>query len=75
MTMTVKEIVEKHLKENGFDGLYNEYTEDCGCSLGDDFMECEVIHPKCTPGYKHSGDEEFDYYIMPHKSVEEPKDE
>ena len=31
---TVKEIVEKFLREKGYDGLYNDDIE-CGCHLGD----------------------------------------
>jgi hypothetical protein len=34
--MTVKEIIVKYLKENGFDGLY---SDNCGC-LVNDLMPC-----------------------------------
>jgi hypothetical protein len=47
--MTVREIVAKYLKDNGYDGLYcDAYFCDCGI---DDLMsgsECS----ECIPGYK-----------------------
>jgi hypothetical protein len=46
--MTVIEIVEKYLKENGFDGLHGH---DCWCKLPD-LMPCdESCALSCTPGY------------------------
>ena len=48
--MNVKEIVEKYLKENKYDGLAGD---DCGCSF-DDFMICESnMCQDCVPGYKN----------------------
>jgi len=46
--MTVRDIIEKYLKENKYDGLFNSDNE-CSCNLSDlipcgcndDFMECE----------------------------------
>jgi len=54
--MTTKEIVEKHLWENGYDGLYSDsehFGEDgCGCYLGDLFpcdpQWCDIL--ECRPG-------------------------
>ena len=48
--MTVKEIVEKYLRDNGYEGLCNPDNE-CGCPL-DDLMSCsgEYVGP-CEPGY------------------------
>lgn len=49
--MTVKEIVEKHLQENGYDGLY--YPEECGCKVGN-LMPCIAFggsQAGCLPGY------------------------
>lgn len=48
--MDVKEIVEKYLKEYGYDGLYSPHIE-CGCKVGD-LMPCgfDVIE-SCKPGY------------------------
>jgi len=61
--MTVKEIVEAYLKENGFDGLAGF---DCGCNF-DDLMDCAFNCDHCEPGYLHPGDEDYDYYIRTHK--------
>ena len=50
--MTIEVIIEKYLKDNGFDGLCDPALE-CGCGL-DDFMPCGgegVID--CQPAYKH----------------------
>ena len=50
--MDVKDVLEKWLGENGYDGLVN--TEGpCGCSIGDDFIECDALCPECEPAYKH----------------------
>lgn len=37
--MTVKEIIENYLKENGYEGLYNEDC-DCECHVGYIMREC-----------------------------------
>ncbi len=58
--MTVKEILETYLKENGYDGLYNNYGlqnddgEECGCFcfLEKYFCLCDDISPDCKPGIK-----------------------
>lgn len=42
------QIVEKYLKENGFDGLY---SDECGCELSD-LAPCESMSDECHPGYK-----------------------
>ena len=46
--MNVKQIVEKYLRENGYDGLY---TDECGCCL-DDLMPCDEFCLDCIAGYK-----------------------
>jgi len=48
--MTVKDIVEKYLRENGYGGLFEEYGE-CGCELGD-LAPCGDMNEKCQAGYK-----------------------
>lgn len=51
--MKVREIVENHLKEKGFDGLYRD---DCwGCYAGNLFplAKCFDRYANCSPGYKH----------------------
>ena len=49
--MNVKEIIEKYLKDNGFDGLCNSDSE-CGCDL-EDLMPCDNECGDCEPAYKH----------------------
>jgi len=53
--MTVIEIIEKYLKENGYDGLYNERYE-CGCEIGD-LAPCGEIGTDCKAGYKRPCEE------------------
>jgi len=51
--MTCKEIIEKHLKDNGFDGLVHLDTE-CGCHMGDAGLAlCDHFETGCEPAYKH----------------------
>ncbi len=47
--MTVNQIVQKFLEENGFDGLFNEEI-DCACKL-DDLIPCDYLDNNCTVGY------------------------
>lgn len=60
MNKTVIEMVKRYLIDNGFDGLYNEDLG-CGCELAD-LEPCGEIRSDCTAGYKHQGDEEYDFY-------------
>ena len=46
--MDLQEITEKYLKENGFDGLYND--GECACKVGD-LMPCGNPSPLCSAGY------------------------
>lgn len=48
--MTVKEIIIKYLKENGYDGLCSPEFE-CGCEI-DDFYPCDALNGECEAGYK-----------------------
>ena len=57
--MNIKEIVEKYLRENGFDGLVSEDYE-CGCEL-DDLMPCSEFNSDCQPGYKYKPDPDGEY--------------
>ncbi len=53
-TMNVYDIVQKYLKDNGYDGLY---AEECGCIL-EDLMPCDgdcAFH--CEPGYRMEKEE------------------
>lgn len=47
--LDVIEIVVKHLKREGFDGLYSS-CGDCACKL-DDLAPCANIQGDCTAGY------------------------
>jgi len=55
--MTVKEIVEKHLKENGYDGLYDP-NDPCGCPIDALFLCDNPGCIDCEPGYKCRMDED-----------------
>jgi hypothetical protein len=48
--MTVREIITKYLKDNGYDGLC---CEDCGCEV-EDLAPCCIGENfiDCRPGYK-----------------------
>ncbi len=47
--MTVIKIVEQYLRQNGYDGLYNENGE-CACKT-DGLVPCEQIGDDCCAGY------------------------
>ena len=61
--MKTIDIVIKYLKENGFDGLVDEYG-DCGCDLSD-LMPCDgESFSECHVGYKVQCDcGDHDYHI------------
>ncbi len=63
----VAEIVEKWLRENGYDGLY--HCSMCGCHV-DDLMPCcgDSIN-RCQPGIEMVCDcgEDCDFHIGPKK--------
>lgn len=48
--MTIQEILEKWLDENGYDGLCNVDLE-CGCWIGD-LMPCDCPSCDCEAGHK-----------------------
>lgn len=48
--LNVKEIVNEHLKANGYGGLYN-WDGECGCEVGD-LAPCGELQQDCVPGYK-----------------------
>jgi hypothetical protein len=52
--MNAKEIVEKYLKDNGYDGLCNS-REACGCRINDLFP-CESDFSQCRAGHKFVND-------------------
>ena len=58
MQPTVRDIVESHLRANGFDGLANSEIE-CGCIVGD-LMPCGSPDPcECIVGRNTGTDDEF----------------
>ena len=58
--MTVREIVARYLRANGFDGLYNDVG--CGCDLSD-LMPCDGPSDMCEPSFRtycpNCGDDVF----------------
>jgi hypothetical protein len=48
--MTVKDIIEKYLRENGVEG--GLAGEDCGCGIDDLAPCCEPIPAECVPAYR-----------------------
>jgi len=48
--MNVKAIIEKYLKENDYDGLYNSWR-DCACNLSELFR-CHAVCIDCQPGIR-----------------------
>lgn len=46
---SIYEIVIDHLREHGFDGLYNG-DDECACKI-DDLAPCDCSPLRCTPGY------------------------
>lgn len=72
MTLTVIEIIKKHLIDNNFDGLVKpvSFGEDpdahygCGCELND-LQPCGSDFSQCKPGYKYKDpDNEFEFLIF-----------
>jgi len=53
--MTVKEIIIKYLKENGYGGLCHTGGE-CCCKV-EGLFPCEALHENCETGYKKLCDE------------------
>ncbi len=49
--MTVQEIIENYLKENGFKGLVDGFL-DCGCNLVDLFPCGDGCALLCEPAYR-----------------------
>ena len=56
MNDKLREYIEKGLKDDGYDGLYNEAIE-CGCGIDDlmpcqDAPSCDGFPEECEPAYK-----------------------
>lgn len=68
--MTIKAIIEQHLIDGGFDGLWNRHGT-CACKL-DDLFPCDchgLSIIECAPGFFAEcdcGDEcEYEFHIGP----------
>jgi hypothetical protein len=60
--MNCTDIIKQHIKENGFDGLYNCEGE-CGCIMSD-IAPCDRIETDtCHPGYLQADKEEYDFML------------
>ena len=69
-TPTVKSILIEYLRNHGYDGLYNAWSE-CGCDL-EDFIPCGEIYECCRAGYRGPctcGD--CDFHISPERQTNE----
>ena len=67
---TLRDIIADWLKQQGFDGLYDDPLRGrgCGCGLGDDFMPCDGDTAwYCRPGYKGPATDGNDGTIGPAK--------
>lgn len=58
--MTVLDIVEQYLKDNGYDGLCDD--DECGCVLGD-LAPCCSYFSECMPAYNHGPSEDYDHTL------------
>jgi hypothetical protein len=60
--MKVKDFIEKHIKDTGYDGLY--VAGECSCTI-DNLMPCGDMNAECEFGYKVkcNGCSDFDYCI------------
>jgi hypothetical protein len=56
-------IIEKYLKDNGYDGLCKE---DCGCKL-DDLAPCGIDYSNCVPAYLQPDKGEYDFMMGENK--------
>lgn len=75
-TPTVQEIVAAYLRMNGYDGLFNEWSQ-CACKP-DEFMPCDGQVDQCKPGYEVicNGcdlDDEPHFHIMAKKPTDQEK--
>jgi len=68
MSLSIKEIVLKYLKENNFDGLFHS-DMDCACDI-EDLIPCDEPSVACTAGIKVPCDceEKHDYHIIRRES-------
>jgi hypothetical protein len=67
--MNIKQIVQKYLTDNGYDGLVEPNTG-CGCGI-DNF--CQWWCEDCTPAYKHESEMGDEVYCTT-KEIKKTKD-
>jgi hypothetical protein len=67
--MTVKEIIIKYLKDNGYDGLC---SDDCGCDI-DDLFPCGENPEFCIPAHKCKCNSQCKEYSACYLSVKTDK--
>jgi len=72
-TMTVKEIIEAYLKENGYDGLFSQFAG-CCCPVGGIENGGDCLCVDCVPGYRVpcECEDEDAFYIVPDKPEVQP---
>lgn len=75
--MNCKEILEKYLRDNGYDGLYSE--AECACEL-EDLIPCDEDPSTCEPGYKipcpeDCGDHDFHIIAEKPENIPPPAEE
>jgi len=61
--MEVIEIVEIHLSEKGYGGLY---SDECACVVGD-LAPCGEMKSDCRAGYRHAHSVTGDYIVSCNK--------
>lgn len=59
---TVFDMIEKYLKNNEMDGLYNNDYE-CACDIND-LAPCYEIKLNCVAGYKHNHPNDKSFFII-----------
>jgi len=64
-----KEIIQKYIRDNNYDGLCNIYIE-CGCSI-DDICLMESCFDECVPAYKGKSLDGDDLYYCNKQNAEE----
>lgn len=63
LAMEIIEIVEIHLSEKGYGGLY---SDECACVVGD-LAPCGEMKSDCRAGYRHAHSVTGDYIVSCNK--------
>lgn len=61
-------IIEKAIKDGGYDGLYNELIG-CACTVSEGLAPCDGFQPDCVMGYEipGTGDYEGTFQVVRYK--------